>query len=457
MFCACPVDTSSPPNTNVCPVCLGLPGALPVLNETAVEWAMMIGHGLNCSIADHSVMSRKNYFYPDMPKNYQISQYDLPLCIDGHLEVESDDGVRRVGITRVHMEEDTGKSTHVGGSGTRIHDALFSLVDFNRAGTPLMEIVSEPDIRTPAEARAFVTELREIVLALGVSDAKLEDGSMRFDGNISIRPEGSESLGTKVEIKNMNSMRSLQQALDHEIRRQSEILESGGEVVQETRHWNEDTGRTESMRSKEEAFDYRYFPEPDLVPLAVDPDWDQRVKNELPELPSQARSRYAGLGLDAEAAALIARGDAGALFAEAVSAGADPKLAANWLTGEVMAWTRRENVELAATPLAAIHLAELSSMQLDGRLSASAAKDVLAGVLAGEGAPADIAEERDLLQLSDAGALQEIIDQVLADNPEAAEKLKQGDEKVLGFLVGQVMRASGGKADPKLARELLGT
>lgn len=455
MFCACPVDTSSEPNTNICPVCLGLPGALPVMNEVAVEWAMKIGHGLNCSIAPESVMSRKNYFYPDMPKNYQISQYDQPLCIDGHLDVETEDGVRRIGVTRVHMEEDTGKSTHVGGQGGRIQDAIFSLVNFNRAGTPLMEIVSEPDIRTPAEARAFVSELREIVLALGVSDAKLEDGSMRFDGNISMRPAGDEAFGTKVEIKNMNSIRLLEQALEHEIQRQTEVLQSGGQVVQETRHWNEGGAKTESMRSKEEAFDYRYFPEPDLVPVVVDKQWDERVLAELPELPSQARSRFGDLGLDPTAAALVARGDTGELFAAAVEAGADAKAAANWLTGEVMAWLRREGAELAATPLTGTHLAELSAMQNDGKLSASAAKDVLGGVLAGEGTPAEVAEARDLLQVSDAGALKGIIDQVLAENPEAIDKLAEGDEKVIGFLVGQVMRASGGKADPKLARELL--
>ncbi len=457
MFCACPVDTDSEPNTNVCPVCLGLPGALPVMNEKAVEWAMMIGHGLNCEIVGHSVMSRKNYFYPDMPKNYQISQYDLPLCINGHLDIETDEGVRRVGVTRVHMEEDTGKSSHIGGDSGRIQDALYSLIDFNRAGTPLMEIVSEPDMRTPAEARAFVSELREIVLALGVSDAKLEDGSMRFDGNISMRPGGTEGFGVKVEIKNMNSMRSLQQALEYEIERQTELLVDGHEVVQETRHWNEGAGKTESMRSKEEAFDYRYFPEPDLVPLAVDEAWDRRVLAELPELPSQARSRFEDLGLDPEAAALVARGETGPLFAAAVEAGADPKSAANWLTGEVMAWTRRNNTDPAATPLTGKHIAQLSTMQGDGRLSASAAKEVLGWVLAGEGSPEEVAEARDLVQMSDAGELQGIVDYVLAENPEAVAKLAEGDEKVLGYLVGQVMKASGGKADPKLARELLAT
>lgn len=455
MFCACPVDTESDPNTNVCPVCLGLPGALPVLNQKAVEWAMRIGHGLNCDIAPHSVMSRKNYFYPDMPKNYQISQFDLPLCVNGHLDIETDAGVRRIGVTRVHMEEDTGKSSHVGGDSGRLQDAMYSLIDFNRAGTPLMEIVSEPDIRTPTEARVFVSELREIVLALGVSDAKLEDGSMRFDGNVSMRPSGTADFGTKVEIKNMNSMRSLQQALEFEIKRQSDVLTDGGEVKQETRHWNEGAGKTESMRSKEEAFDYRYFPEPDLVPLAVDTAWDQRVRAELPELPSQARARYENLGLDANTASLMARGEMGALFAAAVDAGADPKTAANWLTGEVMAWTRKNDVEPSHTPLTGAFLARLSSMQAEGMLSASAAKEVLGGVLAGEGSPDEVATSRDLLQVSDVGALRDIVDQVLSENQEAAAKLAEGDEKVLGFLVGQVMKASGGKADPKLARELL--
>jgi aspartyl-tRNA(Asn)/glutamyl-tRNA(Gln) amidotransferase subunit B len=455
MFCGCPVDFGAPPNTNVCPVCLGLPGALPVVNGTAVEYAMIIGLGLNCDVAEHSIFARKNYFYPDMPKNYQISQYDEPLCINGYLDVEGDSGSHRIGITRVHMEEDTGKSTHVGDGG-RIHAASHSLIDFNRAGVPLMEIVSEPDIRSADQARAFVTELRGAVLRLGVSDAKLEEGSMRFDGNISLRAEGTEAFGTKVEVKNMNSIRSLQRALEHEIERQTALLEAGESVLQETRHWDEEAGATSGMRSKEEAFDYRYFPEPDLVPVAVDAEWRGRVAAALPELPAQARARYVEMGLDAATAAVISRDvDYGAVLEDAVGAGGDPQTVANWLTGEVTALLRRTEVSLTASPIDGAALAELSAMVGDGLLSASAAKDVLAGIAAGEGAPGVVAESRDLIQVSDTAALEPVIDEVLAANPEAVEKLQAGDPKVVGFLIGQVMRATGGKADPGAVGEII--
>jgi len=455
MFCGCPVDFGAPPNTNVCPVCLGLPGALPVVNGRAVEHAMTIGLALNCTIAGRSVFSRKNYFYPDMPKNYQISQYEEPLCVDGYLDVETDGTASRVGITRVHMEEDTGKSTHVGVGG-RIADASHSLIDFNRAGVPLMEVVSEPDIRSAEEARAFVAELRGAVLRLGVSDAKLEEGSMRFDANISLRAVGTEPFGTKVEVKNMNSLRSLQRALEHEIERQAAILESGGEVLQETRHWDEEAGTTTGMRSKEEAFDYRYFDEPDLVPVEVDDEWRSRVAGALPELPAQARGRYLEMGLDATTAGLLSNDvEVGLVFETAVATGADAQMVANWLTGEVTALLRRDDTTLGATPIDGSVLAELSAMVTDGQLSASAAKDVLAGVMAGEGRPAEVAASRDLIQVSDAGELEPIIEGVLAENDEAVAKLKEGDEKVIGFLVGQVMRATGGKADPGLVNQII--
>ena len=455
MFCGCPVDFGAPPNTNVCPVCLGLPGALPVVNATAVEYAMTIGLGLNCEIAAHSVFARKNYFYPDMPKNYQISQFDEPLCVNGHLVIDTGDGPVPVGITRVLMEEDTGKSTHIG-EGGRIHAATHSLIDFNRAGVPLMEIVSEPDMRSAEQARAFVTELREVVLRLGVSDAKLEEGSMRFDGNISLRPEGTEAFGTKVEVKNMNSIRSLQRALNHEIERQTALLEAGEAVVQETRHWNEETGTTSGMRSKEESFDYRYFPEPDLVPVAVDDEWRDRVTARLPELPAQAYGRYLDLGLDGPVAAVISRDvEYGSVFEAAVAAGGAPQMVANWLTGEVTALLRRTESTLAESAIDGTGLAELSSMVAEGKLSASAAKDVLAGVAAGEGTPDEVAASRDLIQVSDSAALEPIVDEVLAANAEAVEKLRAGDGKVVGFLIGQVMRATGGKADPGAVSDII--
>ncbi len=351
MFCGCPVDFGAPPNTNVCPVCLGLPGALPVVNRRAVEYAIKIGLGLGCQIAPHSVFSRKNYFYPDMPKNYQISQYDLPLCIDGHIEIDANGDSVGVGITRVHMEEDTGKSTHLG-IGGRMDAGSQTLLDFNRAGVPLMEIVSEPDIRSAAQARAYAAEVRGVVKRLGVSDAKLEEGSMRFDANISLRPAGTSEFGTKVEVKNMNSLRSLTRALEYEIERQTALLEAGESVVQETRHWNEEEGTTSAMRSKEEAFDYRYFPEPDLVPVAVDEAWRSEVAGTLPELPAQARERYQRQGLDSVAAGLLSSDvDYGEVFEDAVQAGAEAKTVANWLTGEVTAWLRRESQQLSETPL----------------------------------------------------------------------------------------------------------
>jgi aspartyl-tRNA(Asn)/glutamyl-tRNA(Gln) amidotransferase subunit B len=329
MFCGCPVDFGAEPNTNICPVCLGLPGALPVPNERAIEWTVSLGLALGCTISPESLFHRKNYFYADLPKNYQISQFDLPLCVDGHLEVEADEGTRRIGITRVHLEEDTGKSTHLGESG-RIHAAEAALLDFNRSGIPLMEVVSEPDLRTPEEARAYGMELRSIVLALGVSDAKLEEGSLRFDANVSVRPEGGDELGVKVEVKNMNSLRSLQRALVFEIDRQQRILDGGGEVAQETRHWDEEAGVTEPGRSKEESSDYRYFPEPDLVPIVIDDDRREALAARLPELPSARRARYRELGLDAEAARLVAEGaDLAVVFEAALHAGAEPRAAAN--------------------------------------------------------------------------------------------------------------------------------
>ncbi|HSG79399.1 MAG TPA: Asp-tRNA(Asn)/Glu-tRNA(Gln) amidotransferase subunit GatB [Acidimicrobiia bacterium] len=453
MFCGCPADVNAEPNTNVCPVCLGLPGALPVPNERAIEWTVMLGLALDCAIAPRSLFHRKNYFYADMPKNYQISQYDIPLCADGHLDVETDDGVRRVGLTRVHLEEDTGKSTHLGESG-RIHGSEASLVDFNRAGVPLMEAVTEPDIRTPEEARAYAAELRAIVLALGVSDAKLEEGSMRFDANVSLRRAGTEAFGTKVEVKNMNSLRSLQRALAHEIDRQGRILDDGGTIDQETRHWDEERGRTEPGRSKEESSDYRYFPEPDLVPVEVRSDVVDRLRAGLPELPAARRGRFVDSGVDAGNARHLASDDLLAgIFESALDAGADARAAANWLTGEVTAWMRREEAEPAA--LSGEHLAELLALIDDGDVSATAAKTVLEGVLSGEGPPRTVAEARDLLQISDEGALVDAVDEALAASPDERERLAGGDMKLVGFFVGQVMRATGGKADPRRVSELL--
>ncbi len=457
MFCGCRVDFGEEPNTACCPVCLALPGALPVANEEAIERILRIGAALDCELAETSLFYRKNYFYPDLPKNYQISQYTYPLCVGGHLDVDVDGETVRIGITRVHMEEDTGKSLHVGGGGGgRIHDAEHTLLDFNRAGVPLVEIVTEPDIRTPEQARAYGAELQRIVRALGVSDARLEEGSMRFDANVSVRPQGSTELGTRTEVKNMNSLRSLQRAVAYEIERQIGVLEAGGRIVQETRHWNESTGATITMRVKEESEDYRYFQEPDLLPLHIDGAWQARVRAALPELPARRRRRYRNLGIDpTTAGVLVDQPELAALFEAAVEEGADARTVASWLTGEVVAYLRRRETELAATHLTAGHLVALAAMVAAGELSATAAKEVLAGVLAGEGTPAEVAESRDLLQISDTGALEAEVDAAIAAHADAFAKLQAGDMRPVGFLVGQVMRATGGKADPRLVQEIL--
>ncbi len=457
MFCGCRVDFGSEPNTNVCPTCLALPGSLPVPNETAIDWIARIGLALNCEVSPVSVFHRKNYFYADLPKNYQISQFDVPVCHDGWLEVPVGAETITVGIERAHQEEDTGKSVHVGDGG-RIHAATETLLDFNRAGVPLVEIVSKPDISTAIEAKAYAQELRAVIVELGVSDAKLEEGSMRFDANVSVRPEGASEFGTKVEIKNMNSFRSLERAIDYEIIRQIDSIEGGTPIVQETRHWDEEAGVTQGMRSKEGSSDYRYFIEPDLVPMEIDDHWQSRVRAALPELPATRRSRYAGLGLDPHLAEVLTGADSGLrdLFTATIDAGAGARAAATWVTGEVTAWLRREDKSIESSPLDGTGLAELVTMIESGDLSSSAAKDVLDGVLRGEGRPREVAASRDLLQVSDEGAIESAVDDVLSANPDAVERYRAGETKVTGFLVGQVMRATGGKADPKVVNRLLG-
>lgn len=354
------------------------------------------------------------------------------------------------------MEEDTGKSTHMGDSGGRIHGADHTLLDFNRAGVPLVEVVTEPDITSPEQARAYGEELQRIVLALGVSDARLETGSMRFDANVSVRPKGTTELGTRTETKNVNSLRSLQRAIAFEIDRQVKLIEDGGEVVLETRHWNEDTGVTTSMRKKEESEDYRYFQDPDLLPLEVTPEWKTAIKDSLPELPSAARARYRSLGADSATAAILGDNPVLAgLFETSVGSGASPRSVGNWLTGEVIAHARRGEIGVEDTSLDADHLVELSSMIDDNKLSSSAAKEVLIAAMDGEGSPVDIAQARDLLQVSDVGAVEAAVDTVLAENPDAIEKIRSGDMKPIGFLMGQVMRVTGGKADPKVVQSLL--
>ncbi|MCQ3803897.1 MAG: Asp-tRNA(Asn)/Glu-tRNA(Gln) amidotransferase subunit GatB [bacterium] len=458
MFCGCRVSFGDPPNTNVCPVCLALPGSLPVPNREAIERIIRLGLALNCRINPGSVFHRKNYYYADLPKNYQISQFDIPVCVDGWLDVESDEGSFRVGIERVHMEEDTGKSVHVG-EGGRIHTAAETLVDFNRAGTPLVEIVSRPDLRSAADARAYTQELRAVVAETGVSDARMERGSVRFDANVSIRPPQSQKLGVKVEIKNMNSFRSLEKAIRAEVDRQVELVEAGEKVVMETRHWDESAGITHGMRTKEGSSDYRYFTEPDLAPMVFSESWVQEARSQIPELPARRRERYRHLGLNPGSARVLAGSepDLRGLFEDAVESGAAPVPAANWVTGDITASLRRRNACLGDVPLHGEDLAALTAMVSQGRISARAARQVLEGVMDGEGSPTRVARARNLEQISDQAALEQVVEEVMSAHSQAVERYRSGEKKVRGFLVGQVMRATSGRADPRAVNQILST
>ena len=454
MFCSCANVFGAPPNTQTCPVCLGHPGTLPVPNHEAIARIIKIGLALDAEIAPHSLFHRKNYFYPDMPKNYQISQYDLPICVGGHLDIELADGAaRRIGITRVHMEEDTGKSTHGGGSG-RIHDATYATLDFNRAGVPLVECVSEPDIRSAEEAAAYLRELRATLESLDVSDVKMEEGSLRCDANVSLRPTGTEAFGTKVEIKNMNSIRSLERAVTFEIERQGAALDAGDPIVQETRHWDEDAGSTASMRSKEEAFDYRYFPEPDIPAMEPDPAWVDEIRATIPELPRARRDRYVdSFGLRPEVArVLVADRGATVFFEGAVALGADAGAAANWVTQDVAALRNAAGDEGALTPR---HVADVVQLIAAGDVSNAGAKQALeASFASGEALEAAV-DRLGLRQVSDTGALGALADAVLAEHPDVVQKFRDGKEGVIGFLVGQLMQKAAGAANPKVAQDLL--
>jgi aspartyl-tRNA(Asn)/glutamyl-tRNA(Gln) amidotransferase subunit B len=457
MFCGCAVAFGGDPNTRTCPVCLGLPGSLPVANERAVEYTMKIGLALNCHIANDSLFHRKNYFYPDMPKNYQISQYDLPLCYGGYVDITGDFGTTLVGITRVHLEEDTGKSVHVGGAG-RIAESDYSLEDFNRAGTPLVEIVSEPDIHSAEEARAFVSELRSILEGLGVSDVRMEEGSLRVDANISVRRVGETEHGAKVEVKNMNSIRSVARALEYEEQRQRKALEEGDDMMQETRHFDEKTGTTSSMRTKEYAFDYRYFPEPDLVPLEPSAEWIERVRKSLPESPADRRRRFEsqyGLGA-ADVAILTSSAATSAWFEEAARAyRREPKKVVNWIIADLFGLLNEAGVELAECKIRPIQLAGLIELIDAGTISGKQAKLVLAEMFETGDDAQVIAERRGLVQMSDAGALEAVVDEVIEDNADAADKVRAGNAGTIGFLVGRVMSKTSGRANPKMVNDLL--
>ncbi|MGL5816240.1 MAG: Asp-tRNA(Asn)/Glu-tRNA(Gln) amidotransferase subunit GatB [Phycicoccus sp.] len=465
MFCGCPTAFGAEPNTQVCPVCLGLPGALPVVNAVAVESAARIGLALNCSIAPWSRFARKNYFYPDMPKNFQTSQYDEPIAYDGWLDVELEDGgTVRVEIERAHMEEDTGKSLHVGGSTGRIHGATHSLVDYNRAGIPLIEIVTKPVLgagdRAPEVARAYVATLRDLLAALDVSDVRMEQGSLRCDVNLSLSPTASGVLGTRTETKNVNSLRSVERAVRYEVCRHAAVLSSGGSVVQETRHWHEDTGITTSGRVKSDAEDYRYFPEPDLVPVAPDAAWVESLRGTLPEPPAGRRRRlqeswgFADLEMrDVVNAGLVE------LVEETVAAGATPGAARKWWSGEI---ARRANgagqdVPAYASSLGvtAAHVVELEGLVASGRLNDAMARQAWEGVLDGEGTPTEVADARGLALVRDTGALEAAVDAVIAANPEVAQKIRDGKVQAVGALIGQVMRETKGQADAGAARTLI--
>jgi aspartyl-tRNA(Asn)/glutamyl-tRNA(Gln) amidotransferase subunit B len=459
MFCSCSADYSgASPNTHVCPVCLGMPGVLPVINQQAIEYIVMTGLALNCQIADFSKFDRKNYHYPDLMKGYQISQYDLPVCSGGWLDVEADGQIARVGITRVHMEEDTARLLH------RV-DAVtgepYSLVDVNRGGTPLMEIVSEPDMRTPAQAREYLVRLRQILRYIGVSEGNMEEGNFRCDANISLRPRGSTALGSKVEVKNMNSFRAVHDALVFEQRRQAEVLDAGGTIPQETRGWVDERGETVSQRSKEQAHDYRYFPEPDLPPLRLSHDYVERLRSRLPELPEARKRRFLDLGLNLHEATTLTESRERADFFEQVmnALGLEQpraaKLAANWVIGEVGRWTNATGRDLADLPVQPAALAELIHMAEAGKVTANVAKDVFEQMAQTGRSATEIVETSGLAQISGADELTSIVRQVIAANEKAIADYRAGKEAAVKFLIGQVMRETRGRANPQVVQDLL--
>jgi aspartyl-tRNA(Asn)/glutamyl-tRNA(Gln) amidotransferase subunit B len=453
IFCSCPVEFGAAPNTNVCPVCLGLPGALPVISRRAVELAASASLALHCKINPYSRFARKNYFYPDLPKGYQISQYDQPLAEHGYLDIATETGKKRIGVTRVHMEDDAGKSIH---DGFKDSDK-YTYVDLNRSGTPLIEIVSEPDMRSAEEAHAYLTEIKQVIQYIGVSDCDMEKGQLRCDANVSVRLKGAAEFGTKVEVKNVNSFRFVKQAIEYEIERQVEIVERGGTIKQESRLYDADSGVTVAMRSKEHAHDYRYFPEPDLVPLRVSDHWLGEVRAHLPELPADRRDRFVSeYGLreyDAQVLSLMrATGD---YFEIAAKASGDGRTTANWVVGDLMGLLNAAGKEIESSPVSAAHLGELVALIGKGELSGKLAKEILPKMFeTGDAAPA-IMEREGLKQISDTAALEKIADDVIDANPKQVEQYKGGKSALLGYLVGQVMKASRGQANPAAVNEVL--
>lgn len=461
IFCNCSTKFDSPPNTNICPICLGYPGVLPVLNRQVLASAVKLGLAINGKIADYSKFDRKQYFYPDLPKNYQISQYDLPIVEFGRLEIELADKKtgevtrKTIGITRLHMEEDAGKLVHAGSD--RLSGSTHSLVDFNRTGVPLLEIVSEPDLKSGQEAAEYAQELRRLVRYLGISDGNMQEGSLRCDVNISVRPVGQEKFGTKVEIKNMNSFSAIQKAIEYEIERQIEALENGEKIVQETRLWEEGSQRTVSMRSKEGSSDYRYFPEPDLPPLEVSQEQLEAWQAELPELPAQKRHRYEErLELSAyDARVLTDDREVAEYFETAVAAGANAKQVANWVTQDIAAYLNNNKLAIADIALKPETLAELIGLIDKGTISGKIAKEILPELLTKGGSAKALVEKKGLIQISDPAELEKIIDEILAANPKEVEKFRSGKGNMKGFFVGQVMKKTSGRADPKLTNQLI--
>jgi aspartyl-tRNA(Asn)/glutamyl-tRNA(Gln) amidotransferase subunit B len=453
MFCGCSTKFGSEPNSQTCPVCIGMPGVLPVINRKAVEFTVRTGLATNCKISSYSRFARKNYFYPDLPKGYQISQYELPICEHGHVDIIVDDGMKRIGLTRIHMEEDAGKNIHESALG----GGSYSFVDLNRAGTPLMEIVSEPDIRSPKEAAGYMKKMRAILRYLGVCDGNMEQGSLRCDANVSLRPVGQKELGVKAEIKNINSFRFVEKALEYEIKRQISTLEEGGKIIQETRLWDPSTGTTQSMRTKEEAHDYRYFPEPDLVPIMADKDWVDGIQASLPELPDNKRARFVNeYGLPEHDADLLASERSTAeWFEETVKAGANPKSASNWIMVELMSFLNEENKPIEECSIKPAQLAGMIKLIENGTISGKIAKTVFEDMYKTGKNAEDIVKEKGLTQISDTSEIEKAVDETIAKSPNEVERFRAGEEKLMGFFVGQVMKLTKGKANPQIVNELL--
>jgi len=450
IFCGCSTKFGSEPNTQTCQICIGMPGVLPMLNEKALEFTIRTGLAMKCRISDYSRFARKNYFYPDLPKGYQISQYENPICEGGYIEIVVAGEVKRVGITRIHMEEDAGKNIHEG-------TGNFSYVDLNRAGVPLMEIVSEPDIRTPQEAAEYMKKLRTILRYLGVCDGNMEQGSLRCDANVSVRPAGRKEYGTRAEVKNINSFRFVEKAIDYEIKRQIGVIEEGGEIVQETRLWDSTKGITESMRTKEEAHDYRYFPEPDLVPIVADRSWIEEIRASLPELPDAKRQRFVSeFGLpEYDAELLTTEKPVAEWFEEAVHSGGQPKAVSNWMMGDLMKLLNEGNKSIDECPMKPMQLAKMLKLIGSCTISGKIAKTVFEEMYKTGEDPEVIVKEKGLLQISDESAIEKAIDDVIAKHPKEVERFRAGEEKLLGFFVGQVMKTTKGKANPQMLNEML--